>query len=110
MAGFLERFSARMRTLGGPVRLILIFLLSLFIVAAAFWILDKVILYTLTRSYVDEVSSAFDLNKYLANAILWVTFAIALIFVRLTLSFSKARRFTGWFGILALVVGHSIAL
>ena len=61
----------------------------------AFWLFNKIAIYYLAGSYVDEIARVFDINKYLANAILWVTFATVLFFVSYALSFSRKKRTIG---------------
>lgn len=74
------------------------------------WIVDKVVFYYLTKSYVDQIADAFDLNQHLANALLIATFVVAVFFARLLWSFSKQSRFIGISGIALLLIGHSLAL
>jgi len=61
---------------GGPLRLLLVIAISIVLLVAAFWIVDRVFVFFLARSYVDEIADALEINKYLANAISWVAFAV----------------------------------
>jgi len=82
-------------------------LVALFI---AVWIFDKIFVYFLARSYVQQVADVFDLNKHLAQAIVYLTF-VAIVFVGgLTLSLSKQKRLIGIAAIVALLTGHSLIL
>src|SRR5690349_15409632 len=110
MRSFLNSAFRRAQNLSRPVRILLTLGAGVVVVGLIFWILDKVILYSLTRSYVDSISSAFALNKHMADAILWVTFGIGVLIFRLIFSFSRTKRLVGALGILALLVGHSLAL
>jgi hypothetical protein len=74
------------------------------------WVIDKIVFYYLTKSYVDEIADAFDLNHHLANALLIATFVVAVFFARLVWSFSKRSRLIGVSGIALLLIGHSLAL
>jgi hypothetical protein len=103
-AGPILRFDARRRRL-----LAVIILVTVTAVVLA-WMSDKVVLYYLSRSYVDKVSDVLGLNKDLANAILLLTFIFVVAFARLAWSFSRRRRLIGIAGIAALLVGNSLVL
>lgn len=75
-----------------------------------FWLVDKLVFYYLSRSYVDQVAAVLGLNKYLANALFLVTLIAVLIFARLLWSFSKRKRTIGVAGIAVLLIGHSLVL
>jgi hypothetical protein len=83
---------------------------ALIIAISLLWIIDKIVFYYLTKSYVDQIADAFDLNRHLANALLIATFVVAVFFARLIWSFSKQSRFIGVGGIALLLIGHSLAL
>jgi hypothetical protein len=74
------------------------------------WLFDKVFLYFYAKSYVEVISAAVGLNKHLANILVWVVFALATIFIGLTLSFSKSRRRLGLAGLFLLLVAQPAAL
>ena len=79
-------------------------------VVVLFWLFDKIVVYFLTRSYVDEVAQAIDINKYLANAIAWAVFAVTVFLVGYVFSLSKSKRRIGIVGLLTLLVGQSLVL
>ena len=88
-------------------------MLAAVVIAAALlllWIVDKFVFYYLAQTYVDEVASVLDLNPHLANALVLLTFAIAVFFTRFIWSFSKRRRLLGITGIAALFITHSLVL
>jgi len=101
---------SRFANLNSPLRLLV--LAAVFVFASLFlvWLVDKIFVYLLARSYVDEIAEVFDLNKNLATAIAWLVFAAILILTRYLFSFSKSRRRAALAGLLALVVGHSLVL
>jgi hypothetical protein len=74
------------------------------------WLVDKVVLYYLARSYVDQVASALDLNPHLANALILLTFVVAIFFARFLWSFSRQRRIVGISGLAGLLIAHSLVL
>jgi hypothetical protein len=96
--------------LGSTARLALTVAASILVLLILFWVVDKFVLYFLTRNYVDEVGDVFDLNNHLRNALLLLTFLAALFFARFLWSFSKRKRLIGIAGISALLVGHSLVL
>src|SRR5215813_8738284 len=101
---------SRFANLNSPLRLLV--LAAVFVFASLFLVsvVDKIFVYLLARSYVDEIAEVFDLNKSLATAIAWLVFAAMLILTRYLFSFSKSRRRAALAGLLALVVGHSLVL
>jgi tetratricopeptide (TPR) repeat protein len=101
---------ARLSRLSGTLRLLVIAAISIVSVVVLFWLFDKIIFYFLTRSYVDEVAQALDINKYLANAIAWVAFAVTVFLVGHVFSLSKSKRRIGIVGLLTLLVGQSLVL
>src|SRR5215475_4166374 len=106
----LARARSRFANLSRPLRLLVI--AAVFVFASLFlvWLVDKILVYLLVRSYVDEIAEVFYLNKSLATAIAWLVFAAILILTRYLFSFSKSRRRAALAGLLALVVGHSLVL
>jgi hypothetical protein len=96
----------RFANLSGPLRLLVIGAVFVFAILFLVWWVDKIFVYLLARSYVDEIAEVFDLNKSLATAIAWLVFAAIIILTRYLFSFSKSRRRAAVAGLLALVVGH----
>ena len=74
------------------------------------WLVDKVVFYYLARSYVDQVANALDLNPHLANALILLTFVVAIFFARFLWSFSRQRRIVGISGLAGLLIAHSLVL
>ncbi|MEZ2140781.1 hypothetical protein AAE026_00530 [Bradyrhizobium sp. DN5] len=93
-----------------PLRSILAAAGCLLVLFVAAWVLDKIFVYFLARSYVQEVADVFDLNKHLANALVYVTFVALVFFGGLTISLSKRRRLVGLLGVFVLMVGQSLIL
>jgi TPR repeat protein len=110
MKNALATARSRFANLTGPLRLTVA--VSAFIAAFLFllWIFDKIFLFLVARSYVDEVAEAFDLNRNLATAIAWLVFAAIIILTRFLFSFSKSRRRAALAGLLVLLVGQSLVL
>src|SRR5262249_46586380 len=100
----------RFANLSGPSRLIVA--ISAFVVAILLllWIVDKIFLFLMARSYVDEIAEALDLNRHLATAFAWLVFAAIIVLTRYLFSFSKLKRRAGLAGLLVLLVGHSLVL
>ena len=76
----------------------------------ALWLVDKLLIYLVARSYVDDVADVFDLNKHLAKAIALAVFVIAVYLIGKTFSLSRTSRRIGYLGILGLLIGHSLVL
>src|SRR5262249_21059064 len=100
----------RFANLSGPLRLLVIGAVFVFAILFLVWWVDKIFVYLLARSYVDEIAEVVDLNKSLATAIAWLVFAAIIILTRYLFSFSKSIRRAALAGLLALVVGHSLVL
>src|SRR5207244_6920655 len=100
----------RISNLNKPWRIIIASVAFIVGTIGLLWVCDKILIFFLARTYVDELTELFDLNKHLATAISWIVFATAVIFLRYAFSFSKSRRQLGVLGILVLIVGHSVLL
>ena len=96
--------------LGNSARLVFVIGATILGALLLLWLVDKVVFYYVARSYVDEVASALDLNVHLANALVLLTFIIAVFFARYIWSFSRQKRLIGIVGISALLIGHSLVL
>jgi hypothetical protein len=105
-----RKFLGTVLELGKPARILLVAATSIFALVALFWVVDKLVLYYLAQTYVDQVVRVFDLNDHLKTALLVATFAAAAIFAKYVWSFSKKRRMVGIAGIAAMLIGHSVAL
>jgi hypothetical protein len=105
-----QRVFAALTKLSPPIRILFIIFSVLLLGGILFFIASETIYYLLARSYVDEVAKAFDLNRHLANAIVWVSFAAIVFFAGCAFSFDKRRRLIGSLAFLALLIGHSLVL
>lgn len=98
------------KSLGTPFR----YLAVAGIVALAglllFWVFDKIVVYYLARSYVDQVALVLNLNPHLASAISWIVFAALVVLVGLIFSLSRTKRQIGIGGVLVLLVSQSLVL
>jgi len=110
MRNALAAARSRFASLGGPLRLTVAVSALIVAILSLLWIFDKIFLFVVARSYVDEISEAFDLNRNLATAIAWLVFATLLVLMRCIFSFSTSRRRAALAGLLALVIGHSLVL
>lgn len=79
-------------------------------VAALLWLLDKVVLFNITTTYVDQIVQTFDVNRHLARAISICAFIAVLFSVGALFSLSRVRRRAGFFGLSSLLVLHSLVL
>ena len=101
-----DRWSSRSTT----VQLVSKICILLVFVIVSIWIVDKLFIYLLARSYVEDVADVLNLNKNLAQAIAFAVFLTLAYFVGKTLSLSRTSRRIGYLGIVALLIGHSLLL
>jgi len=102
--------SRRLNGLSNPLRILVIGILCLVVGIVLLWLFNQVFYYYLARSYVDEIADSFNLNRGFASALLWVSFALVVIFSGWAFSLSKNRRNLGYAGLLVLLVAHSVAI
>lgn len=102
--------SQRLNGLSNPFRILAIVALCLVVGIVLLWLFNQVFYYYLARSYVDEVADSFNLNRGFASALLWMSFALVVIFSGWAFSFSKNKRNAGYAGLLTLLVAHSVAI
>src|SRR5262245_52147237 len=107
---YLQSLADRFSKLGRPLRIFVALIVAAVAVIPAFFLFWYLTLYLLARSYVDELAQVFDLNNNVARAIVWATFAVAVIFAGYAVSFSRRKRLAGLAGILILLIGHSLVL
>ncbi|WP_439925208.1 tetratricopeptide repeat protein [Nitrobacter sp. JJSN] len=93
-----------------PVRFLLIAATCVIVGALLFWLFNQVFYFYVTKSYVDEIADAYDLNRGFTGALLWATFPAVVVLAGLSFSFSKRRRWTGYGGLLVLIIGHSLLI
>jgi hypothetical protein len=114
MFSVIQKFFAGLRDRWSSVRpaiqLIIAVVAILIPAVAAFWLVDKLFVYVLARSYVDDVADVFDLNKHLTKAIALAVFVAAVYLVGKTFSRSRTTRRIGYLGIVGLLIGHSLLL
>jgi hypothetical protein len=101
-----DRWSSRSTT----VQLLVGICILIVFAMAAVWVVDKLFIYLLARSYVEDVADVLNLNKYLAQAIAFAVFLATVYFVGKTFSLSRTSRRIGYLGIVALLIGHSLLL
>ena len=77
---------------------------------AALWLFDKLLILATSRSYVDQIAYAFNLNRHLAEAISLGVFVLLCYFLSKLFSFSAFNRRVGYAGLMALLIANSIAL
>jgi hypothetical protein len=71
------------------------------------WVINKIFIYMIARSYIDNIAKVFNLDKNLAKAIALGTFLVSAYFISKTFSFSSANRRIGYFGIVFLLIVNS---
>lgn len=96
--------------LGSPLKIIIGVVATIAAAAIVFWLFNQIFYYYIARSYAEEIADAYDLNRGFTSAIVWASFAAIVVFAGLVFSFSKRKRWIGSAGILALLIGHSIAI
>ena len=74
------------------------------------WLVDKLFIYLLAKSYVSEIADVFNLNTHLAAAASFVIFITFVYLLSLSFSFSRSRRIIGVLGLAAMVITHSLLL
>jgi hypothetical protein len=100
MFAIIQKFFAELRdrwsSVGPAVQLIIAVFAILIPALAGLWLVDKLFVYLLARSYVDDVADMFDLNKHLAKAITLAVFVSAVYLVGQTFSRSRTSRRIGY--------------
>ena len=105
---FRQRVVDGLAQLSPVVRILFIAFSVLLFGGLLLFLFSEAIYYLLARSYVDEIADAFDLNKHLANALVWAVFAAIVFFAGYAFSFNKRSRLIGSLALLALLIGHSV--
>ena len=96
--------------LSRPLRLAFLAGAVVVLAIVLFWLFNEIFYYLLAKSYVDELSQAYNLNKGFTKALVWASFAAVVFFAGCTFSFSKRKRTAGYVGILALLIGHGVLM
>lgn len=76
---------------------------------ALLWVVDKLFLFYLTRSYIDEIAYVFNLNAHYAKAISLFVFMAVVFFVG-KIGLSRRGRLIGVWGLVALLAAHSLLI
>lgn len=100
----------RFRKLASPIKIVILVIATFAVAAIVFWLFNQIFYYYIARSYAEELADAYDLNRGFTGAVVWASFAAVVVFAGLAFSFSKRKRWIGSAGILALLIGHSIAI
>lgn len=77
---------------------------------ACLWLFNEVLVYWIAKSYVQEVVEVFDLSPYLARALVLLSFVAGAYLVGLSFSLTRSRRLIGVYGVIGLIVAHSVVL
>lgn len=114
MTTSVSNFRANIKTalsrLNSPVRIVLLALGVLAGAAILFWLFNQMFYYVVAKSYVDELSGAYSINKGFTKALVWASFGAVVFFAGMVFSFSKRKRTVGYLGILGLLIGHGVLL
>src|SRR5258708_6382748 len=105
-----EKVGNRLSGFSGAVRTAILAGIVVVIAIVLFWLFNEVFYYLLAKSYADELSQAYNLNKGFTKALVWASFAAVVLFAGCTFSFSKRRRIVGYIGILTLLIGHGVLM
>jgi hypothetical protein len=101
-------FTGSVRNLNRPLRLLAIAAAVVAIAFILFFLLEKVFIYFFAATYVDAIADAWDLNKNLANATVWLVFAATVVLFGFVFSFSRTKRLIGIVGVVGLLIGQSL--
>jgi hypothetical protein len=74
------------------------------------WLFNQTFYYLVAKSYTDELSQAYNINRGFTKALLWASFAAVVLFGGYTFSFSRSKRIVGLIGILAMLIGHGVLM
>jgi TPR repeat protein len=102
--------SGRLAGLSGPLQRLIGIAVGALICILVFFLFAQIATYLLTRSYVDEIEQAFDLNRNIANALVWASFAAATLLTGSSFSLSRRKRRISVCALLSLLIGHSLVL
>ncbi len=107
---FSQERGQRFYRLSKPLQILVLALLLLLPAALLLWLFDKLIVFFIARSYVDEIALVFDLNEHLSQALALIVFVTGLYFFSRIFSFSKTSRLIGSLGLVALLIAHALFL
>jgi small-conductance mechanosensitive channel len=110
LRGLLQEKRQELSSLSKPIQLCVNILLIILPAALLLWLFDKLFIYLLARSYIEDIAVVFNLNKHLAEAASLAVFVVIVFFVSRIFSFSKASRLIGVLGLTAILIAHSLLL
>jgi hypothetical protein len=112
MASFklLKHAYARVRSAYKPIQIIISFAIIILAGLIFLWIANEILILSISRSYVQQIAVAFDLNRHLAEAISLAVFVILAFFASRLISRSRLSRRVGYIGITGLLIVNSIVL
>jgi hypothetical protein len=105
---FTRRFSDTIESI--RISKFLVIVVSIVLALLLGWMLDKVLTYQLSRSYVDEIAYAFDLDPYRARAITIAVFIVLVVIIRYCFSISSVKRNAAFATLAGLAIIHSLFL
>jgi hypothetical protein len=110
LSNYRAKIGSRLSGLSGPLRIAILAIGLVLGAVALFWLFNQLFYYLLAKSYADELSQAYNLNRGFTKALVWASFAAVVLFAGCTFSFSKRKRNFGYIGILGLLIGHGVLL
>lgn len=105
-----QKLQSGLSGLSGTIRVAILAGAVIVLGIILFWLFNEVFYFLLAKSYVDELSQAYNLNKGFTKALVWASFAAVVFFAGCTFSLSKRSRTVGYIGILALLIGHGVLM
>jgi signal transduction histidine kinase len=109
-SNFRTRIANALSGFSAPFRIVILAAVLLLVAVVLLWSFNQLFYYLLAKSYADELSQAYNLNRGFTKALVWASFAAVVLFAGLTFSFSRRKRIVGYVGILGLLIGHGVLL
>lgn len=110
MQSIRELWSSARTQFSRPLRFLVIVLISILAIYVLYFVLEKIFIYLFARNYVEAIADAWDLDKNIANALVWAVFVATVLFVGLIFSVSKTKRLVGVAGVILLLIGQSLVV
>jgi hypothetical protein len=107
---FRELIASKIQSQVPTLRIVILCFAVLIGAIVLLFIIDKLFYMALSRSYIDQIALAFNLNRHLADAIALGVFVLLVFFSSRLFSLSSVKRRIGFLGIVALLIANSIAL
>src|SRR5205807_8860680 len=92
---FRDKIASQLSGFSRPIRIAIVATILIFGVVILFWLFNQLFYYLLAKSYADELSQAYNLNKGFTKALVWASFAAVVLFASCTFSLSKRKRAVG---------------